>query len=106
MGYCSRRRVLRLSRSRFRVDPAYDRKMNRRDFVIVLAVLLSGCRKAPGPETSHPTPPDHTAQVEQWRAKHEADYRRDYASIAGLFPLKEGVSTAGSGPTSDIRLAE
>src|SRR5262245_21427914 len=28
--------------------------------------------------------------TEKWRAKHEADYRRDWATIAGLFPLKEG----------------
>ena len=74
--------------------------------IVVLAVLLSGCRKAPAPEASHPNPADHTAQVEQWRAKHEADYRRDWATIAGLFPLKQGANTAGSAATNDIRLAE
>ena len=79
--------------------------MNRLGFAVVLVVVLTGCRKVPSPETSHPTPPDHTAQVEQWRAKHEADYRHDFASIAGLFPLKEGVNTAGSAATNDIRLA-
>src|SRR5262245_26742115 len=79
--------------------------MKRLGFAIVLVMAFSGCRKAPEP-ASHPTPADHTAQVEQWRAKHEADYRRDFATIAGLFPLKEGVNTAGSAATNDIRLAE
>ena len=73
---------------------------------VALALLVFGCSKAAPPEASHPTPADHTTQVEQWRAKHEADYRRDFASIAGLFPLKAGVNTAGSAATSDIRLAE
>jgi uncharacterized protein (DUF1684 family) len=73
--------------------------------MVALAVLVSGCRNAPPPETSHPIPADHAAQIEQWRAKHEADYREDYVTIAGLFPLKEGVNTAGSAATNDIRLA-
>lgn len=42
--------------------------------------------------------------TEKWRAKHEADYRRDWASIAGLFPLKEGANTAGSASTNAIIL--
>ena len=32
---------------------------------------------------------------EKWRAKHEADYRRDWVTIAGLHPLKAGANTAG-----------
>jgi uncharacterized protein (DUF1684 family) len=44
------------------------------------------------------------AAVAKWRAKHETDYRRDWASIAGLYPLKPGVNTAGSAPASDILL--
>jgi uncharacterized protein (DUF1684 family) len=42
--------------------------------------------------------------VEKWRAKHEADYRKEYVGLAGLFPLKQGVNTAGSAPTNDIVL--
>ena len=71
-------------------------------FIVALSLFLSGCRQAAPPEASHPTPADHTAQVGQWRAKHEADYRHDYASIAGLFPLKEGVNTAGSETRSTL----
>jgi uncharacterized protein (DUF1684 family) len=41
---------------------------------------------------------------EKWRAKHETDYRRDWVTIAGLHPLKPGVSTAGSAASNDIVL--
>ena len=44
------------------------------------------------------------AVTEAWRAKHEADYRRDWASIAGMYPLKPGANTAGSGASNDIVL--
>ena len=39
-----------------------------------------------------------------WQAKHEADYRRDWVSIAALHDLEPGVNTAGSAPTNDIIL--
>jgi uncharacterized protein (DUF1684 family) len=44
----------------------------------------------------------HKKQVEEWRAKHEADYRRDWVTVAGLHFLKPGVNTAGSAKTNDI----
>ena len=44
------------------------------------------------------------AAVEQWRAKHEADYRREYVGLAGLSPLRSGVNTIGSGAANDIVL--
>ena len=47
-----------------------------------------------------------TASVAEWRAKHEADYRRDWVSIAGLHALKPGRNTAGSAPGNDIVLPE
>jgi uncharacterized protein (DUF1684 family) len=43
--------------------------------------------------------------VEQWRAKHETDYRRDWVSIAGLHPLKPGPNTAGTAAANDIDLS-
>jgi uncharacterized protein (DUF1684 family) len=45
-----------------------------------------------------------TREIEAWRAQHEADYRRDYVPLAGLFYLKEGANTAGSAPTSTFVL--
>jgi len=43
-------------------------------------------------------------EVEKWRAKHEADYRREYVGLAGLFPLKTGANTIGSAASNDIVL--
>jgi len=43
-------------------------------------------------------------QVEAWRAKHEADYTRDFVPLAGLAFLKDGVNTAGSGTSSQVVL--
>jgi uncharacterized protein (DUF1684 family) len=71
--------------------------------VVLFSIAAAACRKAP--EAPNTTPADHAAEVEEWRARHEADYRRDYVTIAGLFPLKEGVNTAGTAATNDIRLA-
>jgi len=49
--------------------------------------------------------PAHVKEVEAWRAKHEADYRRDWASIDGLFFLKPGENRAGSARTNSIVLS-
>ena len=45
-----------------------------------------------------------TQENEDWRAKHEADYRREWATIAGLHFLEPGSHTAGSARTNDIVL--
>ena len=46
----------------------------------------------------------HRQEVEKWRAKHEADYRKDYVGLAGLFSLKPGANTVGSAASNDIVL--
>jgi len=43
-------------------------------------------------------------EVEAWRAKHEADYRREWVTIAGLHFLNPGSQTAGSAPGNDVVL--
>ena len=45
-----------------------------------------------------------TKETEAWRAKHEADYRREWVTIAGLHFLEPGSQTAGSAPSNDIVL--
>jgi len=45
-----------------------------------------------------------TRESETWRAKHEADYRREWVTIAGLHFLEPGSHTAGSAPSNDIVL--
>jgi uncharacterized protein (DUF1684 family) len=46
----------------------------------------------------------HREEVEKWRAKHEADYRREYVGLAGLFALKPGINTVGSAASNNIVL--
>ena len=65
------------------------------------ALAATACSSPPAP-ASDASP---VAAIEAWRAKHETDYRRDYASIAGLHPLKQGANTVGSAATNDIVLA-
>jgi uncharacterized protein (DUF1684 family) len=56
------------------------------------------------PPTAMPASRPAALTVEEWRAKHESDYRRDYVSIAGLHALKPGPNTAGSARTHDVVL--
>jgi uncharacterized protein (DUF1684 family) len=60
----------------------------------------TGSAGMPAPATA-PWSPE---SVQAWRDKHEADYTRDYVSIAGLHPLREGRSTAGSAPDNTVVL--
>jgi uncharacterized protein (DUF1684 family) len=46
--------------------------------------------------------PAHIKKVEEWRAKHESDYRRDWVTVAGLHFLKPGPNTVGSAKSNDI----
>jgi uncharacterized protein len=72
---------------------------------LVLAALaaasVSACRAR---NTTLPNPAAGNAAAAEWRAKHEADYRREWVSIAGLHMLKPGANTAGSASTNDIVL--
>ncbi len=74
--------------------------------MVAMAVSLSpACRKpvdAPPPSKADQRAANEAAA--NWQAKHEADYRRDWVTIAGLHDLKPGVNTAGSASTNDIVL--
>jgi uncharacterized protein (DUF1684 family) len=71
-----------------------------------IAIGLTGACGRGGTREAEPAPVAESpvAINEKWRAKHDADYRRDWVTIAGLHPLKQGVNTAGSAATSDIVL--
>lgn len=43
---------------------------------------------------------------QEWRDKHESDYRRDWVSIAGMHFLDEGTHTVGSAKTNDVVVAD
>ena len=72
----------------------------------IAAVLTVACgREAPREVTPEPAAAESPVAInEKWRAKHEADYRRDWVPIAGLHVLKDGPNTAGSAATNDIVL--
>jgi uncharacterized protein len=77
---------------------------------LIVAAASTGCEEKSGEPpapaaTSSATTSDTPVQInEKWRAKHETDYRREWVSIAGLHPLKEGANTAGSAAGNDIVL--
>jgi len=64
---------------------------------LAAAALAAAC-------SSPRMPDDHVKEVEAFRAKHEADYTKEYVPLAGLFPLSEGRNTAGSAEGNDVRL--
>ena len=49
-------------------------------------------------------PRDYAAEVQAWRNSHEADYRRDFVTIAGLHFLDAGTHTIGSARANGIVL--
>jgi uncharacterized protein (DUF1684 family) len=51
---------------------------------------------------------DYTAEIEKWRAEHEAELKKEtgWLTVAGLFWLKEGVNTIGAGSNFDIELTD
>jgi uncharacterized protein (DUF1684 family) len=79
-------------------------------FGVVIAAAACGGAPEQAPPAAVATPAavaDTPTQIaEKWRAKHETDYRRDWVSIAGLHPLKDGANTAGSAAKNDIVLPE
>ena len=70
--------------------------------VVLGALTIGGCRR--GTSAALPDAATGNAAAREWQLKHEADYRKDWVSIAGLYPLKPGPNTAGSAATNDIVL--
>jgi uncharacterized protein (DUF1684 family) len=67
-------------------------------------VTVCSCSRGADTQATLPDPDTANRAVAEWRAKHEADYRRDYATIANLHVLQAGPNTAGSASTNDIVL--
>ena len=56
------------------------------------------------PSAAQMTDADHVKEVAEWRAKHEADYTREWVPLAGLFYLQPGENSAGSASTNGVKL--
>jgi uncharacterized protein (DUF1684 family) len=69
-------------------------------------VAAAACRSPADAPASLPDPETANAAAQAWRDKHEADYRRDWVTIAGLHTLKAGPNSAGSASTNDIVLPQ
>jgi uncharacterized protein (DUF1684 family) len=71
--------------------------------ILGLAVLAAArCGVDEAPPVMDAAAADRAAAA--WRTKHEEDYRREWVTIAGLHPLKQGRNTAGSAASNDIVL--
>ncbi|CAN5728845.1 DUF1684 domain-containing protein [soil metagenome] len=66
--------------------------------------ILAGCGGNAGQGDPATPPEDYRTQVQAWRDTHEADYRRDFVTIAGLHFLEPGTHTIGSARANDIVL--
>jgi len=64
---------------------------------LALSLVLLAC-------SNGPSFADAQRETESWRAKHETDYRRDWATVAGLHFLDQGSHSAGSASTNQIVL--
>lgn len=73
--------------------------MNARTLMAVGLVLAAAAACTRGREEAAAPPADDAWRegVQAWRDKHEVDYRRDWASVAGLHWLEPGTHTLGSG---------
>jgi uncharacterized protein len=82
--------------------------MNRPVAVTTMVAIalgaMVGCGRGTKDPSSLPDTETANATVREWRAKHEDDYRRAWASIAGLHALKPGRNSAGSAAANDIVL--
>src|SRR3954465_6131902 len=77
------------------------RKTMEKKFALCLALVLVslGCVLAQS---------DYVKAVEKWRSDEETDLKKEngWLSLAGLFWLKDGVNTVGTGPEFDVRLTD
>jgi uncharacterized protein len=79
--------------------------MRRSAFLLmILACTAAACRNRVDKQPTASETAVADAEVVEWRAKHEADYRREWVSIAGLHELQPGVNTAGSASSNTIVL--
>lgn len=79
--------------------------MGMRSFAgVVVLAAAAACGRAPAPAPIDVPVAEARAEAERWRAKHEADYRREWSTIAGLHFLTDGAQTAGSAQDNGVVL--
>jgi uncharacterized protein (DUF1684 family) len=91
------------------------RRASLAGLAVIVGLVAAGCREAEAPTAAAnrpaagsavsppaPTPAEHATNVQAFRDKHEADYRRDWVSIAGLHFVEPGTHTVGSAVKNDV----
>jgi uncharacterized protein (DUF1684 family) len=73
-------------------------------FAASLAALVASACERSSERPREAASDDPVQQTIAWRAKHEADYRRDWATIAGLHFLRPGAQNAGSAASNEVVL--
>jgi hypothetical protein len=81
-------------------SPAISLAMPKK-FAVALAIVLVSVGSALAQS-------DYVQAVEKWRSDRETNLKKEsgWLSLAGLFWLKEGVNTVGTGPQFDVRLTD
>ena len=72
----------------------------------MVVVAIASCRAGTSQDPAAMDVEAATRESEAWRAKHEADYRREWVTIAGLHFLEPGSHSAGSAASNGIVLPE
>ena len=72
--------------------------------LVASAFLVAACSKPAEQAAPQPTGEEWVKSVSAWRTTHETNYRRDWATIAGLHFLEPGSHTLGSDKSSEIVL--
>jgi uncharacterized protein (DUF1684 family) len=72
--------------------------------LVATALLAAACSKPAEQAAPFPTGDEWVKSVNAWRTKHETDYRRDWATIAGLHFLEPGAHSIGSAKSNEIVL--
>jgi uncharacterized protein (DUF1684 family) len=70
--------------------------------MLIAALGCAACEQPPARPAQETVDP--VQETVAWRAKHEADYQREWSTIAGLHFLTPGARTAGSASGNDIVL--
>jgi hypothetical protein len=81
-------------------SPAISLAMAKK-FAVSLAIVLVSVGSALAQS-------DYVQAVEKWRSDRETNLKKEsgWLALAGLFWLKEGVNTVGTGPQFDVRLTD
>ncbi|HKE84671.1 MAG TPA: DUF1684 domain-containing protein [Vicinamibacterales bacterium] len=72
--------------------------------IVSVSLSVAACRTRSSQDPATIDVAAATKETEDWRAKHEESYRREWSTIAGLHFLEPGTHTAGSARTNDIVL--